>query len=434
MNELRVYNNIMELLPNKDNPTPLVRINKISTINIYAKLEWYNPFGAVKDRIAANMIEDAENKGLIQGKSIVEPTSGNTGIGLAAIAGLKGYGMRAILSSKIPEEKKIILKQLGSEVIEVADTLCPDPNAPEGAIGIAISTARNISNKFFMPNQYENEANIEAHYKTTGPEIWKQTDGKITHFIAGLGTCGTISGVAKFLKEKNPNVKIIGVYPEEEHNIPGVRSLKQLKVTKLFKPDLYDNLIEITTKESYNMCSRINREEAIIAGPSSGMALAGAIKYFDRVAEQNEDKEIIAVIIFPDNIFKYTSFLVNKPIISDDMFNMLIEKSRNKYNTIEIEDAKDFIEKEDPMIIDVRNHDIYNQAHLPGAVNISNKDLPESKLLPEDKNKPIITVCNRGNASMTGMLILKSLGYKNVLSLNGGTLGWMQCGLQVEKE
>ncbi len=152
-----------------------------------------------------------------------------------------------------------------------------------------------------MPNQYENEANLEAHVRTTGPEIWRQTEGKVTHFVAGLGTCGTITGNGRFLKGKNAGVQVIGVHPEEGHDIPGVRSLKQLQLTKLFVPQEYDAVVEVSDREAFDMCLRLNREESMIAGPSSAMALVGALKVIE------DQPDAVVVTIFPDNSFKYAS-------------------------------------------------------------------------------------------------------------------------------
>ncbi len=152
-----------------------------------------------------------------------------------------------------------------------------------------------------MPNQYENEANLEAHFRTTGPEIWRQTEGKVTHFVAGLGTCGTITGNGRFLKGKNTGVQVIGVYPEQGHDIPGVRSLKQLEFTKLFVPQEYDAIVEVSDREAFDMCLRLNREESMIAGPSSAMALVGALKVIE------DQPDAVVVIIFPDSSFKYAS-------------------------------------------------------------------------------------------------------------------------------
>ena len=260
---LRVYDSIIGLLPSENNPTPLVRLNKVVSFEhtqVFVKLEWYNPFGAVKDRIAANMIRDAEESGrLVPGKKIVEPTSGNTGLGLAMIANVKGYKLQTPLSASIPQEKRTVLRFFGTDVLELDDTLCPAPGAPEGAIAKAMEIAETQPD-YIMLNQYGNEANPDSHYRTTGPEIWKQTEGKITHFVAGLGTCGTITGTGKFLKEQRSDVKVIGVYPEAGHDIPGVRSIVQLEQTQFYLPDQYDGTTEVTiAKRSTCACGSTAR-------------------------------------------------------------------------------------------------------------------------------------------------------------------------------
>ena len=294
---------------------------------------------------------------------------------------------------------------------------------------------------FYMPNQYENEANLEAHIRTTGPEIWRQTEGKITHFVAGLGTCGTITGNCRYLKSKNPDVKVIGVHPPEGHDIPGVRSIKQLGLTKLFLPDEYDALIEVSDEEAFDMCLRLNREESIIAGPSSAMALMGAIKLVE------DDPDAVVVIIFPDNAFKYASTFERhfpevrspfptgsgsgEPSKNDKLFTTLVENSRNAHNTCEIEDVRSSLEGDaPPFVIDVRMEELYAGKHVTGAHNIPVEELADrEKELPEDRDHPIVTVCTRGNLSLQGMLVLQSLGYRNVRSMNGGTVAWAEQGL-----
>jgi cysteine synthase len=292
------------LLSSEENPTPLVRLNRVVPFRhaqIYAKLEWYNPFGAVKDRVAANLVRDAEERGtLAAGNKLVEATSGNTGFGLAMIGNAKGYPLRTPLSAAIPLEKRTVLRFFGTDVQELDDSLCPAPGAPEGAIAIAHQTAAREPG-FVLLDQYSNEANPDAHFRTTGPEIWRQTEGRITHFVAGLGTCGTITGSGRFLKSRNAGVKVLGVYPEDGHDIPGVRSKRQLGQTKLYFPKEYDGEAEVADREAYDLCLRLNREESIMAGPSSGMALAGAVKLVP------DEPGVIAVVMFPDNIFKYAS-------------------------------------------------------------------------------------------------------------------------------
>ena len=295
--------------------------------------------------------------------------------------------------------------------------------------------------EFYMPNQYENEANLEAHIRTTGPEIWRQTEGKITHFVAGLGTCGTITGNCRYLKSKNPDVKVIGVHPSEGHDIPGVRSIKQLGLTKLFLPDEYDALIEVSDEEAFDMCLRLNREESIIAGPSSAMALMGAIKLVE------DDPDAVVVIIFPDNAFKYASTFERhfpevrsafptesasgEPSKNDKLLTTLIENSRNTHNTCETEDLRLGLDGDaPPFVIDVRMEELYAGKHVTGAHNIPVEELADrEKELPEDRDHPIVTVCTRGNLSLQGMLVLQSLGYRNVRSMNGGTVAWAEQGL-----
>ena len=295
--------------------------------------------------------------------------------------------------------------------------------------------------EFYMPNQYENEANLEAHIRTTGPEIWRQTEGKITHFVAGLGTCGTITGNCRYLKSKNPDVKVIGVHPSEGHDIPGVRSIKQLGLTKLFLPNEYDALIEVSDEEAFDMCLRLNREESIIAGPSSAMALVGAIKLVE------DDPDAVVVIIFPDNAFKYASTFERhfpevrsafptesasgEPSKNDKLFTTLIENSRNTHNTCETEDLRSRLEgAAPPFVVDVRMEELYAGKHVTGAHNIPVEELADrEKELPEDRDHPIVTVCTRGNLSLQGLLVLQSLGYRNVRSMNGGTVAWAEQGL-----
>jgi len=445
--DTRVYENVLEMLSSEENPTPLVRLNRtvpFEQARIYAKLEWYNPFGAVKDRVAANMIRDANDRGILaDGQKLVEPTSGNTGMALSMLANAKGYELFTPLSKAIPAEKRVMLRFFGSNVEELDDTLCPAPWAPEGAIARAKELAEKP--EFHMLNQYENEANLEAHIRTTGPEIWRQTQGKVTHFVASLGTCGTITGNGRFLKAKNPDIQIVAVHPEEGHNIPGVRSLRQLQQTKLFHPEEYDSIVGVSNEEAYAMCLRLNREESLIAGPSSALALVGAL----RVIEDQPDA--VVVIMFPDNVFKYASSMekhfpefraarepgeaTGEPSPKEQLLTTLVENSRNPHNTVEIDALQAVLSNggREPLLIDVRKADSYAAKHITGALNIPLAEIGQRRAeLPADLNAPIVTVCNRGNMSISGMLFLQSLGYRKVTSLNGGTVGWADKGLPTE--
>ena len=440
---LRVYDSVLGLLSGVENPTPLVRLNRVSPFRhtqVYGKLEWYNPFGAVKDRVAANLIEDGEARHTVHDhQKLVEPTSGNTGMALAMIANLRGYSLTTPLSSEIPLEKRTMLRLFGAEVMELEDTLCPAPGAPEGAIAKATEIADRPG--FHMLNQYANEANPEAHYKTTGPEIWRQTAGKVTHFVAGLGTCGTITGTGRFLKEQHNSIKVLGVHPQEGHDIPGVRSIRQLQQTELFSPDEYDSLVEVTNQEAFDLCLRLNREESIIAGPSSAMALSGA---FQLVPDEPGN---IAVVIFPDSAFKYASSVVKHlpgltagELKSAAPRNALLDKMvenarRNADLTIDVDAAHAQWQDVKSSVIDVRPRAEYQEAHIPGAVSLPLSELGKDlSVLPRDLDTPILSVCQRGNASLSGLLVLKSLGFRNVRSMTGGTLAWREKGFRIDSE
>ena len=304
----RVYENIFELLPSEENPTPMVRLNRLNPtpeFPLYAKLEWMNPFGSVKDRAAWALLRDLEERGELGGqRGIVEPTSGNTGISLAAMARARGHHMRAVVPNKIPLEKKVLLKIVGAELDVVSDELCPAPGLGESSINLAKTHAKASSHKYAMPNQYENPKNVEAHFRTTGPEIWRQTEGRITHLFVSLGTCGTVTGTSRFLRNENPELKVIAVQPTEGHDVPGLRNVSQLGVSKLFDPSLVDDILEVDFHLAYTRALDLCQNEGLLAGPSSGLILEGALKIIGR------DQKGFGVMIFPDNILKYTSNMI----------------------------------------------------------------------------------------------------------------------------
>jgi cysteine synthase len=306
--QTRVYDDVFEMLPTEQNPTPLVRLNRVNPrpdFTLYAKLEWLNPFGSVKDRAAWAMLRDLERRGEVGGgRGIVEPTSGNTGISLAVMARTRGYAMRAVVPNKVPLEKKVLLKIAGAELDVVSDALCPAPGPGDGSINLAKTHAKASRDRYVLPNQYENEANVEAHFRTTGPEIWRQTDGRITHLFVSLGTCGTVTGTGRFLRGKKPDVKIIAVQPTEGHDVPGLRNVSQLEVSKLFDRSLINDILEIDYELAYTRALELCQNEGLLAGPSSGLIYEGARRIIER------DGTGVGVMIFPDNVFKYTSNMV----------------------------------------------------------------------------------------------------------------------------
>ncbi len=302
---LRVYSNITQLIASPENPTPLVRLNAINPnedFPIYLKLERYNPFGSIKDRIAYEMLRALETTD----KTVVEPSSGNTGIALACIANALGIPIEIAVPEKIPEEKKVMLRFLGAKLMEADDALCP-LFPTEGARGLVNALIQSPATKdsYVSPNQYENELNVRAHYRTTGPEIWRQTQGKIDYFFAGYGTCGTITGVGRYLKEQNPGVRIIGVEPSApDHKLPGMKRITGLDeefVPTILDRTVIDETVEVTDEGAYRTAMALARKDGIPVGPTTGAILCAALRY----AKSNSG---LAVVISPDDAFKYASF------------------------------------------------------------------------------------------------------------------------------
>lgn len=316
----RVYDSVLEMLPSEENPTPLVRINRLAPVRpeqytLLAKLEWMNPFGSVKDRAAWEMIRAMESRGVLDParpeRGIVEPTSGNTGLSLAAIAAVRGYPMRAVVPAKVPEEKKALLRMAGAELDVVTDALCPLPGTEDGSIGLAKTYAKASPERYVMPNQYENRANVEAHVRTTGPEIWRQTAGRVTHVFTSLGTCGTVTGLATFLREKNTGVKVVAVQPSPGHDVPGIRNASELDVSRLYDPTLVDEILEVPFERSYERVLDLSRNEGLLAGPSSGLIFEGASEYLRRESGAGRLKAGgVGVMIFCDSVFKYVSSML----------------------------------------------------------------------------------------------------------------------------
>jgi cysteine synthase len=280
----RVYNSIVDLAPNPDNPTPMVRLsermNPHADFEVLLKLEGMNPFGSIKDRTALYMLQGLN---LRDDQALVEPSAGNTGIALAAMANARNTPIEIAVPDGTPEEKKALLRFLGAELIEVEDELCP-LFPTEGARGVVKSMVESeaYGGKYVSPNQYESALNVEAHYRTTGPEIWKQTNGEIDYFFAGIGTGGTISGVGRYLKEQKPNIKIIGVEPASRHHslsgLKRVTGLPDEHFPKILDRNLLDDLVSVTDEEAFRAGIEVARKEGIMVGPTTG-ALLGFTPY-----------------------------------------------------------------------------------------------------------------------------------------------------------
>ena len=273
--DLRRYDDIRDLLPSRDNPTPLVRVGRVlppGDLEMFLKLEWLNPFGSIKDRAARYLLDGLLERGELDGgKELVEASSGNTAIALAALAALNGVKLTVTIPDGVPEEKKVQLRMLGAEVWETPDDLCPVDHPKDGAIALARSLAASEGGaRYTMPNQYENPDNVQAHYETTGPEIWRQTEGKVRYFLAGFGTTGTLTGTGRFLKEQNPDVEVIAIEPQRGHRLPGLKSFQEAKEPGILDWDIIDEVIRVDDEPAYEMTKRLYREEGLMVGPSTG--------------------------------------------------------------------------------------------------------------------------------------------------------------------
>ena len=315
---MKYYSSILETIGH----TPLLRLNRIGqevAPLMLAKVEYFNPGGSVKDRIGVSMIEASEGAGLLKpGSTIVEPTSGNTGTGLALVALVKGYHCIFVMTDKVSEEKRSLLRALGADVV-----ICPNsepPSSPDNYHNVAARLAREIPGAF-SPDQYSNPANPLAHYHTTGPEIWNDTDGAVTAFVAGVGTAGTITGTSRYLKERNPRIQIIGADPAGSiysGDIPHpykVEGIGTEHFPQNWEPSVVDQVIRVDDRTSFHMMRRLVREEGLFVGGSSGTAMAAALEYASGLGPDD-----VVVTLLPDNGRGYMSKLYNDTWMRENGF------------------------------------------------------------------------------------------------------------------
>ncbi|MFD0775391.1 cystathionine beta-synthase [Streptomonospora algeriensis] len=321
---MRVHNTLVDLVGD----TPLLRMNKVTSgvsPTVLAKVEYFNPGGSVKDRIALRMVEEAEKSGALRpGGTIVEPTSGNTGVGLAIVAAEKGYRCVFVCPDKVGNDKLSVLRAYGAEVVVCPTTVAPDH--PDSYYSVSERMAETVPGAW-RPNQYANQANPESHYRSTGPEIWEQTEGRVTHFVAGIGTGGTITGAGRYLKEVSEGrVKIIGADAEGSVYSGGsgrpylVEGVGEDIWPETYDPSICDEVIPVSDKESFLMTRRLARDETLLVGGSCGLAVVAAL----RVAEQAGPDDVI-VVLLPDGGRGYLGKIFNDEWMAD--FGFLAEET-----------------------------------------------------------------------------------------------------------
>ncbi len=307
--------------------TPLVPLESLDKDNVkyFAKLEGHNPFGSVKDRAAYWMIKDAEERGILKKNHsiIIEPTSGNTGIALAGIAKLLGYGIEIVIPEKASNETKKIIEYLGAKLYETSDDLCPKVGSgTDQSIALATSIASSRPETYYSPNQYANEANFLGHYKGTGPEIWRQTDGKVTHFFTGVGTGGTITGIGTYLKEKNPKIKIVGCQPQQNHLIQGWRNFEESAKPDLFlkRENVVDDWISVTNAEAFGVVKEVFEKDRLLISPSSAAVYASMKKY------PIENGHVVG--IFADDGRKFKSVYDEQNVMTEEEFEKDLKEAK----------------------------------------------------------------------------------------------------------
>lgn len=375
---MKIYNNILETIGN----TPLVRLNKLTKgvkATVLAKVETTNPGNSVKDRMAVKMIEDAEKAGLIKpGGTIIEGTSGNTGMGLALACIIKGYKLICVLNDKQSKEKMDILRAVGAEVV-----VCPtavEPTDPRSYYSVSKRLATEIPNSWYV-NQYDNLSNRIAHYESTGPEIWEQTEGKVTHFVVGVGTGGTISGVGKYLKEQNPNVKIwgidtygsvfkkykeTGIFDENEIYPYITEGIGEDILPANVDFDIIDRFEKVTDKDAAIYTRRLAREEGIFVGNSAGAAIGGLLQLKDELKEDD-----VVVVLFHDHGSRYVGKIFNDDWMRERGF---LEEN--------IKTAGDLIEKhKDRSLITLYAEELVSHA----IANIRKYDISQIPVLKDGK-------------------------------------------------
>lgn len=289
----------------------MVRINRLNPnpdVTILAKLEGFNPTGSIKDRIALNMIQQAEQESkLHHGQTIIEPTSGNTGISLAQVGVIKGYPVEIVMSEAVSVERRLMIRSYGAEV-----TLTPAEEGTDGAIKAARSKVKADPEKYFMPDQFSNTANYESHYRHTANEIWAQCGGNVDYLVSSIGTSGTIMGISRHLKALLPDLETVCAQPVRGHYIQGLKNLQEAIVPAIYDPDVIDRHEMIESEEAIEMARKLIREEAIFAGMSSGAAMIAAARTACKI-----DRGTI-VVIFPDRAEKYLSTVMFKPFCKTD--------------------------------------------------------------------------------------------------------------------
>lgn len=434
-----LYKNVTELIGN----TPLIEISKeitrLKNINVYAKCELYNPFGSLKDRAGYAMLKDEIQKLKENNMTVIESSSGNTAKALQIICSMNGIPFKTVTNRiKIPETKEV-LKVAGAEIEELPGlSECPDPTDPNDPVAYIERIVSENSNKYYHTNQYTNLKNPKVHYEHTGKEIYDDL-GKVDYFFGTLGTTGSSRGTIEYLLEKNKNLKKIGIIAEKGDTIPGIRNKDEMYEVGIFNKSLYDEIVLVNSDEAIEEMLVLNRKCGILGGPTSGAAFKGTLKYLREIDDKlNEPTN--AVFIACDRMEWYMSYIKKRrPEIFDseikrETIRTLTEEDMKYAKTIDINNAEEWIEKNNPIIIDLRGNLAYKNGHIANAINITDiffEDLVDNGT-PFSKENSVLLVCSIGDKSKKFSSLLNKKGM-NVYSLENGMTAWRENSLPVKR-
>lgn len=427
-----LYKSVTELIGN----TPLIEISKeitkLKNINVYAKCELYNPFGSLKDRAGYAMLKDEIQKLKENNMTVIESSSGNTAKALQIICSMNGIPFKTVTNRiKIPETKEV-LKVAGAEIEELPGlSECPDPTDPNDPVAYIERIVSENTNKYYHTNQYTNLKNPKVHYEHTGKEIYDDL-GKVDYFFGTLGTTGSSRGTIEYLLEKNKNLKKIGIIAEKGDTIPGIRNKDEMYEVGIFNKSLYDEIVLVNSDEAIEEMLVLNRKCGILGGPTSGAAFKGTLKYLREIDDKLKEPAN-AVFIACDRMEWYMSYIKKRrPEIFDseikrETIRTLTEEDMKYAKTIDINNAEEWIEKNNPIIIDLRGNLAYKNGHIANAINITDiffEDLVDNGT-PFSKENSVLLVCSIGDKSKKFSSLLNKKGM-NVYSLENGMIAWRE--------
>ncbi|MFC8592154.1 pyridoxal-phosphate dependent enzyme [Streptomyces atroolivaceus] len=427
--------------------TPLVRIaphvHGLQNIDLYAKLEFCNPFGSLKDRAAWNMVRPGLSAAVERGSQIVELSSGNTAKALAAIAGMHGIGFKSVTNRmKIPEMREMLLL-LGAEIEELpGQSECLDPTNPEDPLTLFHRSLDEPGNTYLHTDQYYNARNAEAHETGTGPEIVADLDGRAPDwFISGVGTAGSSTGVARALRDRNPKVGVVGLVADKSDFIPGIRNIDEVQEVGIFDPLTYDTIEKVTSAEAIDGLLTLVRRCGILAGPTGGAAYFGAVRYLRDIGPQLTEPAT-AVFIVCDRVESYLSYIrKRRPELlglrpRNDSAASVTPEELSGTAAVGVAEAREWMAKEKPLVVDMRSPYAYAALHIEGSINIVDElfaDLVRGGL-PFSKARPVLLACPVGEQSLRYAALLTRMGHPNVRSLDGGIIAWRDAGAPLVRE